>query len=175
MGLARAHDQDGDPEAFWSAPVSVAIGETDMQLQQSRLAAGLGHPLRFASTSCWRPARRRRDRRRGKDRDRAGHRSYQTNQQRAFRGGADHAGKGAGRPSRQYRHRGRARRAATARHPDGLVQPGRRGRSGGTGQDRCWSARCAPSRIPFRCSRPIAASSTRPTISPTAWWLAPER
>ena len=30
-------------EEVWSAPVSVAIGETDAGLQQSRLAAGLGH------------------------------------------------------------------------------------------------------------------------------------
>jgi DNA-binding winged helix-turn-helix (wHTH) protein/tetratricopeptide (TPR) repeat protein len=32
-------------EVIWSAPVSVAIGETDLDLQQSRLAAGLGHLL----------------------------------------------------------------------------------------------------------------------------------
>lgn len=32
-------------EVVWSAPVSVAIGETDLGLQQSRLAAGLGHLL----------------------------------------------------------------------------------------------------------------------------------
>ncbi|MDE5454823.1 tetratricopeptide repeat protein [Bradyrhizobium sp. CSA112] len=32
-------------EVIWSAPVSVAIGETDLGLQQSRLAAGLGHLL----------------------------------------------------------------------------------------------------------------------------------
>jgi DNA-binding winged helix-turn-helix (wHTH) protein/tetratricopeptide (TPR) repeat protein/TolB-like protein len=32
-------------EVVWSAPVSVAIGETDVGLQQSRLAAGLGHLL----------------------------------------------------------------------------------------------------------------------------------
>jgi DNA-binding winged helix-turn-helix (wHTH) protein/tetratricopeptide (TPR) repeat protein len=32
-------------EVIWSAPVSVAIGETDPGLQQSRLAAGLGHLL----------------------------------------------------------------------------------------------------------------------------------
>jgi tetratricopeptide (TPR) repeat protein len=32
-------------EVIWSAPVSVAIGETDVGLQQSRLAAGLGHLL----------------------------------------------------------------------------------------------------------------------------------
>jgi DNA-binding winged helix-turn-helix (wHTH) protein/tetratricopeptide (TPR) repeat protein len=32
-------------EVVWSAPVSVAIGETDLGLQQSRLAAGLGHQL----------------------------------------------------------------------------------------------------------------------------------
>jgi DNA-binding winged helix-turn-helix (wHTH) protein/tetratricopeptide (TPR) repeat protein len=32
-------------EVIWSAPVSVAIGETDLSLQQSRLAAGLGHLL----------------------------------------------------------------------------------------------------------------------------------
>jgi DNA-binding winged helix-turn-helix (wHTH) protein/tetratricopeptide (TPR) repeat protein len=32
-------------EEVWSAPVSVAIGEADVGLQQSRLAAGLGHLL----------------------------------------------------------------------------------------------------------------------------------
>jgi DNA-binding winged helix-turn-helix (wHTH) protein/tetratricopeptide (TPR) repeat protein len=32
-------------EMMWTAPVSVAIGETDPELQQSRLAAGLGHLL----------------------------------------------------------------------------------------------------------------------------------
>ena len=32
-------------EVIWSAPVSVATGETDLGLQQSRLAAGLGHLL----------------------------------------------------------------------------------------------------------------------------------
>ncbi len=32
-------------EVVWSAPVSVPIGETDLGLQQSRLAAGLGHLL----------------------------------------------------------------------------------------------------------------------------------
>ena len=32
-------------EVVWSAPVSVATGETDLALQQSRLAAGLGHLL----------------------------------------------------------------------------------------------------------------------------------
>jgi DNA-binding winged helix-turn-helix (wHTH) protein/tetratricopeptide (TPR) repeat protein/TolB-like protein len=32
-------------EVVWTAPVSVAIGETDVGLQQSRLAAGLGHLL----------------------------------------------------------------------------------------------------------------------------------
>lgn len=32
-------------EVAWSAPVSVAIGETDLGLQRSRLAAGLGHLL----------------------------------------------------------------------------------------------------------------------------------
>lgn len=32
-------------EVIWSAPVSVAIGGTDLELQQSRLAAGLGHLL----------------------------------------------------------------------------------------------------------------------------------
>jgi tetratricopeptide (TPR) repeat protein len=32
-------------EVIWSAPVSVAIGETDLTMQQSRLAAGLGHQL----------------------------------------------------------------------------------------------------------------------------------
>jgi DNA-binding winged helix-turn-helix (wHTH) protein/tetratricopeptide (TPR) repeat protein len=32
-------------EVIWSAPVSVTIGETDLGLQQSRLAAGLGHLL----------------------------------------------------------------------------------------------------------------------------------
>jgi DNA-binding winged helix-turn-helix (wHTH) protein/tetratricopeptide (TPR) repeat protein len=32
-------------EVVWSAPVSVAIGETDLALQQSRLAAGLGDLL----------------------------------------------------------------------------------------------------------------------------------
>ena len=32
-------------EVVWSAPVLVAIGETDLGLQQSRLAAGLGHLL----------------------------------------------------------------------------------------------------------------------------------
>lgn len=32
-------------EVIWSAPVSVAIGETDLDAQQSRLAAGLGHLL----------------------------------------------------------------------------------------------------------------------------------
>ena len=39
--LTRAATQ----EAIWSAPVSVAIGETDLELQHSRLAAGLGHLL----------------------------------------------------------------------------------------------------------------------------------
>ncbi|MEW6451922.1 MAG: winged helix-turn-helix domain-containing protein [Pseudomonadota bacterium] len=32
-------------EVIWSAPVSVAIGESDLTTQQSRLAAGLGHLL----------------------------------------------------------------------------------------------------------------------------------
>ncbi|MDB5578460.1 MAG: lysine decarboxylase transcriptional regulator, CadC, partial [Bradyrhizobium sp.] len=32
-------------EVIWTAPVSVAIGETDLTTQQSRLAAGLGHLL----------------------------------------------------------------------------------------------------------------------------------
>jgi DNA-binding winged helix-turn-helix (wHTH) protein/tetratricopeptide (TPR) repeat protein len=32
-------------EVVWTAPVSVAIGEADLGLQQSRLAAGLGHLL----------------------------------------------------------------------------------------------------------------------------------
>jgi DNA-binding winged helix-turn-helix (wHTH) protein/tetratricopeptide (TPR) repeat protein/TolB-like protein len=32
-------------EVVWTAPISVAIGETDVGLQQSRLAAGLGHLL----------------------------------------------------------------------------------------------------------------------------------
>ena len=32
-------------EVIWSAPVSFAIGETDIAMQQSRLAAGLGHLL----------------------------------------------------------------------------------------------------------------------------------
>jgi DNA-binding winged helix-turn-helix (wHTH) protein/tetratricopeptide (TPR) repeat protein len=32
-------------EVIWSAPVSVAIGESDLTMQQSRLAAGLGHLL----------------------------------------------------------------------------------------------------------------------------------
>lgn len=39
--LTRAANE----EVVWSAPVSVAIGETDLALQQSRLAAGLGHLL----------------------------------------------------------------------------------------------------------------------------------
>jgi DNA-binding winged helix-turn-helix (wHTH) protein/Tfp pilus assembly protein PilF/TolB-like protein len=34
-----------DREVIWTEPVSVAIGDTDLGLQQSRLAAGLGHPL----------------------------------------------------------------------------------------------------------------------------------
>jgi tetratricopeptide (TPR) repeat protein len=32
-------------EVVWAAPVAVTIGETDPGLQQSRLAAGIGHPL----------------------------------------------------------------------------------------------------------------------------------
>ena len=39
--LTRAATQ----EVIWSAPVSVAIGESDLTMQQSRLAAGLGHLL----------------------------------------------------------------------------------------------------------------------------------
>jgi DNA-binding winged helix-turn-helix (wHTH) protein/tetratricopeptide (TPR) repeat protein len=35
----------GSQEVVWSAPISVATGETDLELQQSRLVAGLGHLL----------------------------------------------------------------------------------------------------------------------------------
>jgi hypothetical protein len=39
-------------EVRWSHAVTVSTEEGDLALQQSRLAAGLGHPLGFVSTRC---------------------------------------------------------------------------------------------------------------------------
>ncbi len=84
-------------EVVWAAPVAVTIGETDSGLQHQRLAAGIGHLLARRINELTRAgAQAAAADGKARVRGRAGQRPDQSNQQRAVRGGAGDAGKGAG-------------------------------------------------------------------------------
>ena len=108
--------------------VSVDIKDADAQLQQSRLAAGVGHPLALRlnalleAGSAADPVCRRVAGRRYQGRDRAGDRGVdQTNDPRTLCCSRGNAGKRARCRSRQHRSRGCARSTAPARHSVGLA------------------------------------------------------
>ena len=176
VDLAGAHDQDRHREVQPVASISVDINDADLQLQQSRLAAGSVIRWRFASTRC--------------------------SIRRAVRGTDVGSSQGSAKVvieqatasiNQTTRERFAAAQTmlekALADDPDNvdlgvaLAALQLRGiqmvwyspadaRAAEANARRCWSARCGQSPITFRCSKLIAASSTRPTISSKAWWPA---
>ena len=115
-------------EVTWTASYQVNPADTDLQMQQSRLAAGVGHALALRINELLNADTPIGDEEQG--RDRAGDRPYQPDLAGTFSGGAGHAGEGARRRPWQCRGSGRARRAADARRADGVAEPGR-ARAGG--------------------------------------------
>jgi DNA-binding winged helix-turn-helix (wHTH) protein/TolB-like protein len=124
------------------ATVSVDVTEPDMQLQQSRLAAGAGHALARRLNALLDIRRSSGRGRRRQSRDRASHSFDQPNDARTFCHGTDDAGKSAHRRAGQYRAANRAGSASVARDSDGVVRAGR-ARSGGAQRRIIAGARAA--------------------------------
>ena len=167
-------------EVVWTAPVSVALEDSDASLQQSRLAAGIGHLLALrigalpnAST---RPAAAGRGSPPGSSNvaieqatasimqtTRERFATAQTMLEKALADDPDNVDLAVSLAALQLRGiqmvwYGPADSAAAQTNARSILE-----------------RRCGLNRIPFRCSKPIAASSTRPTNSSIAWWPAPGR
>jgi DNA-binding winged helix-turn-helix (wHTH) protein/TolB-like protein len=114
-------------EVTWTASYQVNPSDTDLQMLQSRLAAGVGS--RAGATHQRIAECRHAIRCEEQGRDRTGDRPYQPDLAGTFSGGAGDAGEGAGRRPRQCRDSSYARGAVDARRADGVAGP-RRARSG---------------------------------------------
>ena len=156
-------------EVKWTASYSVNLADTDLQLQQSRLAAGVGHALALRINELLNADARSTDKSKVVIEQATAHikqtsperfQAAQAMLEKALTHDPDNTDVQVALAAllmRGVQMAGRAR--PNARRP----RPGPR---------RSCSRRCAPNPITFRRTRPIAASSTPPTSFAPVWWPA---